>query len=242
MKEIEYDLADVIIGRPHGFTVGRKHFYLYPITLAKMFLLKRQMEHIEVNDEQLRLNPYLETLRIVKSHRETCCQIIAYHTAPNTQKDLFCTRSITIRKNFFAKELDDEELSSLMIIVLTSDKTDEFLEHLGLKEEHEKMHGVLKIKHKHDKNTLSFNGKSILGTFIGQLKEMGYTDNEILYEKGYTYLRLMLADKVVTINLTEEEKDEIPPMLLPDYVDAGDAKNAAKIMAELSNRGLKVGE
>ena len=153
MKEIEYDLADVIIGRPHGFTVGRKHFYLYPITLAKMFLLKRQMEHIEVNDEQLRLNPYLETLRIVKSHRETCCQIIAYHTAPNTQKDLFCTRSITIRKNFFAKELDDEELSSLMIIVLTSDKTDEFLEHLGLKEEHEKMHGVLKIKHKHDKNT-----------------------------------------------------------------------------------------
>lgn len=240
MKEIEYDLADVIIGRPHGFTVGRKHFYLYPITLAKMFLLKRQIEQIGVNEEQLRQNPYLETLRVVKAHREECCHIIAYHATPNTQKDLFCTRNITIRKNYFAEELTDEELSSLMIIVLTADKTEKFMEHLGLKEEHEKMQGVLKIKQKHDKSTLSFNGKSILGTFIGQLKEMGYSDNEILYEKGYVYLRLMLADKVVTINLTEEERNEVPPMLLPDYMDAGDAKNAQAIIAELNSRGIKV--
>ena len=50
----------------------------------------------------------------------------------------------------------------------------------------------------------------------------------------------MLADKVVTINLTEEERNEIPPMLLPDYMDAGDAKNAQAIIAELNSRGIKV--
>ena len=39
----EYDLTDVIIGRPQEFKVGRKSFRLYPLTLAKMLLLKRQV-------------------------------------------------------------------------------------------------------------------------------------------------------------------------------------------------------
>ena len=240
MKEIEYDIADVVIGRPHGFMVGRKHFYLYPITLAKMYLLKRQIDGLHIDQTILNVNPFLEAMRLVNNDKEACCQIIAYHTAPNTYKDLFDNRSITIRKNYFVKEMDDDALASLLIMVLTGDKTDQIIKELGLDKERQRLNKVMEVKKKHDKNTVYFNGLGIFGTFIGQLKEMGYTDNEILYEKGYSYLRLMLADKVVTLHLTDEEKSEIPEEYGGTYLDASDPANAEKIIAALSQR-MKVG-
>ena len=242
MKEIEYDLADVIIGRPHGFTVGRKHFYLYPVTLAKMFLLKRLMEDLGINEDQLRQNPFLEALRLVRDSRETCCRIMAYHTAPNTRKDLFDHRNITIRKNLFEKELTEEELASLLILALTSDKSEEYMRHIGLDEERSKLTKVLEVKRRSDKNTLSFNGKSVLGTFVVQLMEMGFSNDEVLYEKGYAYLRLMLADKVVTMHLTDEEMGRIPTGIGGALYDASNPENTQEILAMLKSRGVSVGE
>ena len=241
MKEIEYDLADVVIGRPYGFTVGRKHFYLYPVTLAKMFLLKRQIESLEIDHSILRINPFLEAMRLVKADKETCCTILAYHTAPNTYKDLYDHRAITIRKNYFTKELDDDALASLLIMVLNADKTDRIIKELGLDKERERLNRVMEVKRKHDKNTISFNGLGIFGTFIGQLKEMGYTDNEILYERGYSYLRLMLADKVVTLHLTDEERNELPKEAGGTFMDASDPANAEKILKAMAERVQKGG-
>jgi hypothetical protein len=240
MNEIEYILSDVIIGRPHGFTVGRKHFYLYPVTLAKMYLLKRQIDNLDINNTILKANPYLEAIRVAKEHRDVCCNILAYHTAPNTYKDLFDNRAISIRKNFFAKELTDEELATQIIMVLTADKTEELLQYLGLDKEREKLRKVMAVKEKHEKNMLSFNGKSLFGTFICQLKELGYTDNEILYEKGYTYLRLILADKVATVHLSDEERQDIPTTLGGTMLDGNDPKSREALKARLMQRGVKV--
>lgn len=236
MKEIEYDLADVIIGRPHGFTVGRKHFYLYPITLAKMFLLKRQIDSLGIDQSVLRINPILEAMRLVNANRETCCQILAYHTAPNTYKDLFDNRAVTIRKNYFAKEMEDGDIASLLIMVLTADKTDKFIKELGLDKERERLNRVMEVKRKHDKNTLSFNGLGIFGTFIGQLKELGYSDNEILYERPYSFLRLMLADKVVTLHLSDQERADLPREDGGTYFDASNPANAEKILQAMNER------
>ena len=238
MKHVEDSIEDVIIGRPNGFSVGRKHFYLYPVTFAKMFLLKRLVQNLGLDQELLKMNPYLEAIRLAKTNRQTCCQILAYHTSPNTYKDLFDQRAYNQRYNYFTKELADEDLASMMIMVLTSDKTDEYIAHLGLDKEHEKLQKVMAIKANHDNNTLSFGGKSLFGTFIHQLKEMGYTDNEILYERGYSYLRLMLADKVVTVHLSDEEKQEIPNQFGGNFYDANNPENADKIRAVLANLGV----
>ena len=240
MEKIEYDFADVVIQRPHGFTVGRKHFYLYPVTLAKMFLLKRVIEGLNIEESLLKANPYLEAMRLVKNDRESCCQILAYHTAPNTYKDTFDNRSITIRKNFFSSSMEDEDIASMMIIVLTNDKAEEFIKYLGLDKERERLSVVMEAKRKHDKNTMYFNGKSVLGTFIAQLKEIGYTDNEILYEKGYTYLQLMLADKVVTLHVTDDEKQDIPKKMGGTYVDASDPEQAKDFLQRMREKGLSV--
>ena len=190
IENIEYDIADVIIGRPQEFKVGRKTFCFYPITLAKMLLLKRQLDCLELNMDILRANPFLEALRVMKEHRETVCTILSYMTAPNTYKDLYDSRALAVRRNVFNKDLGEEDLASLLVVSL-DDKTDRIMRHLGLDKEHEKLQKVMKVKKKHDDNSLNFCGLSLFGTFIGQLKEMGYSDNEILYEKGYTYLRLL---------------------------------------------------
>ena len=63
MKDIEYEIADVIIERPQEFKVGRKYFKLYPVTLAKMFLLKQQIDGLNINGEILEANPYMEERR-----------------------------------------------------------------------------------------------------------------------------------------------------------------------------------
>ena len=234
----EYDLTDVIIGRSQEFKVGRKSFRLYPLTLAKMLLLKRQVDGLKLDMDILKTNPFLEALRIVKAQRKTCCTILAYHTAPNTYKDLFDTKAIATRRNYFDKALSDEDMASLLIIAL-DEKTDRLMKHLGLDKERERLQEVLKVKQKHDKSTKTFCGLSLFGTFIGQLKEMGYSDNEILYERGYTFLRLMLADKVQQVILTDEERKDIPESMGGTYVDANDPKNTEKIMALLKNKGVE---
>lgn len=240
MKDIDYDIADVIIERPQEFKIGRKCFKLYPVTLAKMFLLKRQIDGLSINAAILEINPYMEAIRVVKENRDVCCHILAYHTAPNTYKDIYDTKAITIRKNYFSRNLNDEDMASMMIIVLTSDKYDEIVKHFGLDKEHERLQKVMEVKQKGDKNNLTFNGLSLFGTFIGRLKEMGYSDNEILFEKGYTFLRLMLADKVVNVLLTDEERQQLYETSGGSLMDAGDPNSADKIRGYFAQKGIEI--
>lgn len=238
MNDIEYDYADVIIGRPQDFRVGRKSFKLYPVTLAKMFLLRRHLEGLGLNTESLKINTYMEALRLSQDNREECCHILALHTAPNTYKDLYDTRAITIRKNYFIENLSDEDLASLLIYVFSSDKTEAIMKHLGLDKEHERYGRVIDVKK--DKNTMTFNGLSIFGTLIVPLKEMGYTDNEILYEKSYAFIRLALADKVSTVYLTDEERKNLKTEYGGTLIDGNDPNSIGKVMEVFGNKGITI--
>lgn len=238
---IEYDIADVVIGRPYGFSVGKKHFNLYPVTLAKMYLLKRQIDNLAIDQTILKVNPYMEAIRLVQKDRETCCRILSYHTAPNTYKDLYDQRAVTIRKNLFEKELTEEELATMLIMCLTSDKSDQIMSHLGIDKERERLSSVMKVKRRSDKNNVSFGGLSVFGAFIGQLKEMGFTTDEILYERSYAFLRLMLADKVTSIYLTDEERDQVS-VLQMGGMDASNPENADMVLAAFKNKEIAIEE
>ena len=238
--DIEYELADVITGTPHEFTLNdTKTFCLYPVTLAKMFLLKRYMESLNFNEEIARLNPYMEAVRLVKEHREECCRVIALHTSPNTYRDLFDFKALNGRYDTFMTDATEEDLAELMIYALTWDKSEEILKHIGLDEEQKRKQKVMEVKAKSDKNNVSFGGLSLFGSFIGQLKEMGYSDDEILYEKGYVYLRLMLADKMMSMFLSDEEASKLPGIFGGKGIDANDPKAMEKLKGMLAGRGVK---
>ena len=241
MKDIVYNLEDVIIGRPHPFTLGGRQFYLYPVTLAKMFLLHRQVESLGINRSLLNTSPYVEAMRLANHNRDVCCQILAYHTAPNTYNDLYDIEKFNERKEFFMKEMESEDMASLLINLLSTDKTEQFIKHLGLDKERERLAKVMEIKDKNGSGTnITFNGVSVMGAFIQPLMEMGFTDNEILFEKGYTYLRLRLADKVTSIYLTEDERQNVPTSLGGGLLDANDPEAFKELSALMGKYGVNV--
>jgi len=241
MKDIVYNLEDVIIGRPHPFTLGGRQFYLYPVTLAKMFLLHRQVERLGINRALLNTSPYVEAMRLANHSRDVCCQILAYHTAPNTYNDLYDIEKFNERKEFFMNEMESEDMATLLINLLSTDKTEQFIKHLGLDKERERLAKVMEIKDKNGSGTnITFNGVSVMGAFIQPLMEMGFTDNEILFEKGYTYLRLRLADKVTSIYLTEDERQNVPTSLGGGLLDANDPEAFKELSALMGKYGVNV--
>ena len=236
-RNIEYETADIITGRPYGFSVGRKPLYIYPVTLAKTFELKRHMDALGLDRDNLMANPYLEAMRLVQEKRRTCCEIIAVHTSPNTYRDLYNMQASAARRNLLCK-MDDRDLATVLIHVLMSDKTEMVMRHLKLDKEQERMRKVMEVKRKDGKNNVSFGGLTIFGSFIGQLKEMGYSDDEILYERGYSYLRVMLADRMTTVYLSDEELAQLPA-LTANTMDANDPSSAGEVISRLSKMGIK---
>ncbi len=230
-----YALADVITGRPHNFAVGKKHLQLFPITLAKIYILQPYYDAIGFG-QFAATSPQLYALKAVKEHRSECCTILAYHATPNTYKDLFCHQKMVERRNIIDKA-SPEDLATLLLVALTADKTEELVKYLGLDKEQERMANVMKVKKENGKNNVTFGGITIFGSFIGQLKELGYTDNEIIYERPYGFLRLMLADKVVSVYLSDDElqnltQDDGGTMIdgnSPDAYDALKGKLAGKL-------------
>lgn len=235
-KELEHDLADVIIEKPFEFTVGRKHLRLYPVTLAKTLMLGRYMDELDIDTDLLDRNPYLEAIRLVHRHRDLCATIIAIHTAPNTYRDLFDLQALRVRRNLL-KKAGSEDLATLLVIALTSDKTAVLSSHFGITEERERMAAVARAKK--SRNSLSFGGKTIFGSFIAPLHEMGYSDSEILYERGYSYLRMMLADKMTEVYLTDEELEGLPASVGGRMLDGNDPASLAALKERLGSRGVK---
>ena len=235
--KIEYELADIITQKPHEFKVGRKLFRLYPVTLAKQFIQKRIIGRLGLNTSFIQ-NPYLEALRVAETNKKACCEIIALHATPNTYKDLHNSKAMTERRNVFEK-MRTEDVATMLVNVLTTDYTKDIIEYFGIDKEQKRLAVIMEIKRKNSKNNLSFGGLTIFGTFIGQLKEMGYTDDEIIYEKGYAYLRLMLADKVTSVYLTDGELQDVSTGSGGTMIDGNSPEAFEKLRTALAGRGLK---
>lgn len=208
--ETEQYLCDAILGRPYGFSIGERHFAIYPVTLGKMFLLQRQIEALEINQQNLQQDMSLEALRLAKEKKDACLTIVCYNTF-KTPEEIFDNALLTERKALFERELSIEDLSTLMIIVLTADKTSTLLHHLGIEKEQERLSTVMRVKAKSDKNSLSFGGKSVFGSLIDAACERyGWTKEYVVWGIDYASLRLMLADKVNSVYCSDEEMKKLP--------------------------------
>lgn len=236
-RAIENEIADIIVGRPQEFSVGRKQYRLYPVTLAKMYLLRKYMDELSIDMDLLKINPYIEALRLANVKPDLCAGVIAIHATPNTYRDLCDNRAITIRTNAFRK-MKDEDLATLLVLVLSVESTDRITAYLGIDDERKRLEQVMEAKSGKDSNSLSFFGKSVFGSFIEPLKQMGYTDDEILYERGYTYLRLMLADKPTSVYVSDDERKELPSSVGGTMLEADDPETFEKLRTVYGNRGL----
>ena len=208
IQEIEQYLNDTIIEKPHAFSVGESHYFLYPVTLGKMYVLQGLIKALEINMEYLQVNIHAEALRLAKSKKSECLNIICIHTC-KTKEEVCDPFFVDKRVKEFEETMSEEDIAVLMIVVLTSDKTSMFIKHLGIDKEQEDMKKVMDVKTKNDKNNYTFGGKSIYGSFIAPLLEMGFSWDEIMWQRSYTNLRLILADKINSIYVTDDERKKI---------------------------------
>lgn len=240
-RAIENEIADIITGRPQEFRFGRRLYRLYPVTLAKMYMLRSYLDGLSVDMSLLQVNPYVEAMRLVGVEKNLCAEMLAIHTAPNTYKDLCDNKAIRTRANAFRK-MKEDDLATLLVIVLSAENTDRITRYLGIDEERGRVEEVMKVKTGKESNTMCFFGKSVFGSFIEPLKQMGYTDNEILYERGYTFLRLMLADKQTTLYISDEERKELPESVGGTMLNADDPATYDKLKSLYEKRGLQFEE
>lgn len=239
-KNIEMNIDDALIEKPYNFSIevegkGERHFFLFPVTLGKLYVLKRHYDNLEINFDILEKNPNFEALRIVTTKTDEVCKVFAYHTLKK-KREIFDPALVNEIASIFKEHTTSEEKAMLLIYILTRDDVEQYKKHLGIAKENERMRKVAEAKKKAQKsqNDFEFGGKAIYGTLIDTACERyGWSYDYVMWGISLTNLQLMLADRVQNIYLSDDEKNKIPSRLLnsSDTINADDKANMEKILA-----------
>lgn len=218
-----------MIERPVSFTVKRKHIAVYPTTLGKLQLVARLLDIIGINDEALRMKGNAEFLLLqsAEEHRDECLRLIAYSTLPGAE----CLDENKVYERLLdLQKLDSADIATLLLLILTRDKTKEIQKQYFMDKEAENMDKVMRVK-KQDRSTLSFGGRSVWGTLIDTACERyGWSYQYVLWGISYANLQLLFADQIRTVYLTDEERKQVR---IPNdglYVRAEDAATMEQII------------
>lgn len=226
--DINDEIADVLLDRPIGFSIGEQHLYLYPLTLGKSLLISRYLTKLNIDNDKLRKCPELELIRTVAKHKDNILTILAYHTL-KTKEQILDNEIVENRKKLLSS-LDDGELTTLFTQTL-SDKYQTYIHELGIDREHQFMNKALKVK---KSSSLSFNGKSIYGTLIDKACEKyGWTLDYVVWGISYINLRLLLADAIQTVYLSDDERKKVNIPEDREIINASDPRNAERVKAIL---------
>lgn len=209
MEELDYEIQDAILERPHVFRIDGETFYLYPLTLGKIHLMQRISESLGLERKNLEKNAMLEMLRVVEKNKPACCDLLAYLTARNDYYSVFDYDAFDRRKTVFMEQ-EDSEIAMLVMKALSSDRTEHFITHLGIDTEQKDMQKVAKVKSASDKNSYTFGGVSVFGSLLDvAMERYKMTKRQVVWEIDYTSLRLLLADRVNSLYVTDEERKKI---------------------------------
>lgn len=227
---IELDIADAIMERPYSFTIDERHFFLYQPTLGHLYVIQPILAGMGINNTLLQTNPYAEALRLCMADSERVCRVLAYLTI-NKPSRIFKDSYVQERIDYLGSHLEIEEMAQLLILALTFDKTQEFMEHLGIDREQRDKEKVMKAKE--DKgNTYTFGGKSTYGTLLAvACSQLGLTPKQVVWDISYVNLKMMLADNITSIYLTDEEKRRCRLPNDRTFISGDSKENMDKIIA-----------
>ena len=223
--------TDIVMEAPHGFSAGERTYYLHPMTLGKLMLMQRQLEAIGIDEERLARIPMIEVIAIVNLHRESCLRVIAFAIAKG-KDECFDVRHLEKTIKALSADLTNEDIATLLLTILAYDNTQEVMSHYGIDKELDELNCVARAKG--DKGSLSFGGKTIIGTLVDAACERyGWTVDYAVWGIAYATMRLMMADRVNTIYLSDEERKRIPAHILQRDEDV--VKASKETMDEIKN-------
>lgn len=222
-ERIEMDIADTIIERPVAFSIGNRKFFIYPPTLGKTYLFARLFKGLGANDRIIATNPYMEALRLCNEQKGTVCRILSYYTF-DCKKDVCDNSKVESRAKWFESKLDNEELSTLFVLILSGDNTDEYIKYFGIDKEREERKRIAEVKK--DNSSITFGGNSTYGTLIDfACQRYGWTMDYVAWGISYANLKMLMADAITTIYLSAEERKQLHIFDDKEYINADDPKN-----------------
>ena len=226
---IELDIADAVMEKPIAFSIGTKHFYLYPPTLGKIYLVSRLIDGLNIDDKKLSINPYLESYRICKEHKEVVCRILSYHSFKK-KAEIQDERKIYARQSFFQSNLNEEELSQLLIVATSWDDSSKYIKHFGLDKDAQLRKRISELKD--NSNNISFGGNSVYGSIIDfACQRYGWTLDYVVWGISYINLKMLMADAITSVYLSDEERKKLHIPKDRTFINADDPENMKKIMA-----------
>lgn len=229
---LELNIADTIIERPVGFSVGKRSYFIYPVTLGKTYLLARLFKSLDADDKVIATNPYLEAMRLSETKKDIVCRILAYHTF-NRKSDILNNAKVEQRAKMLEKNLDSEELATVLVLILSGDNTEEFIRYFGIDKERAEKERIYKIKD--SKGSISFGGKSTYGTLIDfACQRYGWSMDYVVWGISYANLKMLMADAITTIYLSEDERKKLNIYDGSEVINADDPKNRELIRRMLS--------
>lgn len=225
------NLADAIIERPYPIDVDGVRLYLYPPTLGKTIILDRHISAVGFDLQLAKANPYMEALRACSEHREAVSGILAIHTC-RSKDEVMDEAFVKERAKQISDAASDEDLATLLVLVMTRFSPEPFIEHLGLDKERQEMQRVQKCKE--SKNTYTFGGRSMYGTVIDYACEKyGWTFEYVVWGVSYINIKMLMADAVQHIFLTDEEQKRCHVLKRDGEVINGDDPDSVNRLAEI---------
>ena len=127
---------------------------------------------------------------------------------------------------------DDEDLTTLLIVILKDSTLEDIIKGTGIDQETERMSKVNSVKD--SKNQYVFGGKTIWGSMIDAACERyGWTYDYVVWGISYTNLTLMLKDKITSIYLSDEEAKKCRiPQKNGDYIDGNNREAVMQAVME----------
>ena len=220
--------TDILLERRHEFAVHGKRFMLVPPSLGVTLMIKGALDALKVDMSLFEQNPVLALMPIVAKRPLDCCRFIAYGTCA-TREEAMSGKDIDRKAAHFRKWLSPEEIISLVLIVLGSNKVAQFLQDSGIEKEAERLRKVSAYK-KNDVPT--FGGKTLFGQLVDPaIERYGWTYEYAVWGISYAALTALMADKVTSLVLTDEERKKVPKRLLNNEgaISGDDPRNWAKI-------------
>lgn len=174
------------------------------------------------------VNPVLALMPVAEKRPMDCCRFIAYGTC-SSREEAMSGKGIDNKARHFRKWLSLEEITSLVLIVVSNNKVAQFLNESGIDKEAERLRKVSSYK-KND--TPTFGGKTIFGQLIDPAMERyGWTYEYTVWGISYAALTALMTDKVTSIILTDDEKKRVPKHLLETEaaISGDDPRNWDKV-------------
>ncbi len=200
------------------------------MTLGKMYLTSQLIESMDVNRENLMIDPFVEALRIINTKREESCRLIAYHTI-KTKEELLNNRIVDVQQKLISK-FPNQDIATLLICILKNNSYQAIVEGAGIDKESKRMSKVNAAKSA--SGQFIFGGKTVWGSLIDAACERyGWTFDYVVWGISYNNLTLMLKDKITSIYLSDDERKRAHlPSEDEEFIDGNDKEAVMKAVRE----------